>query len=81
MRTVVLPVSLVVVAPAQAQKYEKPNVHLGLLPRPRAMLPEEGIRGFTASQTDEFPFFHIHSASENTAKRHAEPYVFQWTRA
>jgi hypothetical protein len=41
---------------------------MGLLPRPCEILLEEGIWGFTPSQTDKFPFFHAHSASEDTAK-------------
>jgi hypothetical protein len=48
----------------------------GLLPRPCEILLEESIWGFTPSQTDEFPFFHAHSASEDTAKSNSEAYVF-----
>jgi hypothetical protein len=50
---------------------------LGLLPRPCVILLEEGMWGVTTPQTDEFPLFHTHSASEDTAKQHSELYVFQ----
>jgi hypothetical protein len=41
---------------------------LELMACDRSFPPVGPIWGFTPSQTDEFPFFHAHSGSEDTAK-------------